>query len=314
MRRRHLVRVVVVAVLLTGASLAYGLSTGPVASRTGALPIGGLPTEILCTQCHNGFPANDGSGSVQIFDLPTTYKTGDTLRFRVAVSRPTPPEIPNPKWGFQITAVNSARGLGSGTWLPMASPQADSQQIMTPSQASTFKTRRYLEHTFASTRTGQRDGAEWTVNWIAPSTDSGAIYFFAASNAANGDGVSIGSDDHIFTTVDSVLPAGPVGVPPVHGPATFTTMLLAPYPNPMTVCSDMSYEIATAGRVSLTIHDVQGRTVRTLFRGWHAAGPGYAFWDGKRDDGSRARNGVYFVRMSAPGLSKPLTHKVTLAR
>jgi len=59
---------------------------------------------------------------------------------------------------------------------------------------------------------------------------------------------------------------------------------------------------------------VQGRKVKTLFTGHHDVGPGFAFWDGKREDGLQAGNGVYFVRLSAPGLSRPLVRKVTLAR
>ena len=312
--RRRLVRATVVVALVAGTTLAVANSTGPPASRTGATPIGGLPAENLCVLCHNAFPPNDGTGLLEILDVPNVYKQGDTVTFRLSLTRPTPVETPMPKWGFQITAANRQRGLGSGTWLPFLAPPEDSQMIMIPGQAGVFRTRRYLEHTATSTRTGQRDHAEWVVRWVAPSTDSGAIYFFAAGNAANGDGASIGTDDHIFTAVDSIVPADTTLVDVPIVPVTFTTLLHAPYPNPMTLCSDMSFEIRRGGRVELAIFDVQGRKVRTLFHGHHDAGPGFAFWDGKREGGIQAKNGVYFVRLMAPDLKRPLVRKVTLAK
>jgi hypothetical protein len=314
MCRRLLVRAVVVIALAGGTSLAVANSFGPPVSRTGATPIGGVVGEQLCTLCHNLWPPNDGTGELQLLDVPATYKTGDTITFRIALSRPTPPETKAPKWGFEITAVGRNFGQGAGTWLPTTSPPEESLQVRWPA-AGTFRTRRYLMHSATSTRTGQLHGAEWTVKFVAPSTDSGSIYFFAAGNAANGDGASIGTDDHIFTTVDSIVPADTtlVGVPP-HGPQLYATLLHAPYPNPMTLCSDMSFEVATAGHVVLAIHDVQGRRVRTLYKGWHRAGPGFNFWDGKLDTGHQAANGVYFVRLMTPDLRKPLVRKITLAR
>ena len=317
MRRRHIIRVVAALACVFGTTLALASAlNGPVPHRTGAISLGGVAAEPNCTACHSSWPANDGTGQVQILDLPEHYNEGDTVTFRVQLSRTTPPETELPKWGFQMTAITRNYGQGAGTWLPTLTPQLDSLQVKLPTNPNgIWKTRRYLEHTWFSTRTGQRDQAEWTVQWIAPSKDSGAVYFFAAGNAANGDGTSLPpSDDHIFTTSDSILPFdGTVSVPG-PGPITYVTFLNAPYPNPFHHCSDLSFEIASEGWVDLALFDLAGRRVRTLVRGWREKGPGAAFWDGRRDDGQFARNGVYFARLAAPGLAKPLTRKVTLSR
>jgi flagellar hook assembly protein FlgD len=50
--------------------------------------------------------------------------------------------------------------------------------------------------------------------------------------------------------------------------------------------------------VNLTIFDIAGRKVRTLVDGNLAAGYHQRAWDGKGMDGSQARAGVYFYRLT----------------
>jgi hypothetical protein len=73
----------------------------------------------------------------------------------------------------------------------------------------------WIEHSTFSTRTNQLGPVEWHFNWKAPSANEGKVYFFAAGNAANGNGAVDG--DHIFTAVDSVS-FGPT-VPATGGPS-----------------------------------------------------------------------------------------------
>jgi hypothetical protein len=62
----------------------------------------------------------------------------------------------------------------------------------------------------------------------------------------------------------------------------------------------LQYSLASPGRVTLRIYDVQGRAVRTLIDQDAAAGMFRATWDGADDRGS-ARSGVYFARLSVGG-------------
>lgn len=314
--RRRIIRAAIVFGVTFGAVAAFAFSTGPPLSRTGAPAIGGKPAEPNCTVCHNLSFANDGTGKVEILDLPLAYVPGHVYPMRVRLSSTANESYPDRKWGFEITAVYQANGLGAGTWtIPESGDEALKRSTYDSGSTSTWKTRVYITHTSPSSHKGWPSPSEWTFSWVAPPTDSGTVIFCVAGNAANGDSASAGTDDHIYTGRDTVLsPSLVVAVPP---PAreTFVTALEPPYPNPMTwLCVDVSFTVARAGNIDLAIFDAQGRRVRSLMRGWHEAGPGASFWNGKRDDGSQARNGVYFVRLRAPGEPTPLSRRLVLAR
>lgn len=74
-------------------------------------------------------------------------------------------------------------------------------------------------------------------------------------------------------------------------------------PNPANPSAKFLYAIpksAGAGAdVSLRIFDVTGRTVRTLVKGYQAAGPHTAIWDGKDDNGRGVASGNYYARIQA---------------
>jgi len=302
--------------VIFGAAAAFAFSTGPPLSRTGAPAIGGKPAEALCTVCHNLTFANDGTGTVEILDLPAFYTPGHVYPLRVRLSSTANAGYPDRKWGFEITAVYQANGLGAGTWnIPEAGNDSLRRATYDSGSTSTWKTRVYITHTSPSSHKGWPSPSEWSFAWVAPPVDSGTVIFCVAGNAANGDSASVGTDDHIYTGRDTVLaPSAVVDVPP---PARerFVTAIEPPYPNPMTwLCVDVSFTIARAGNMDLAIFDTQGRRVRSLMSGWREAGPGASFWNGKRDDGSQATNGVYFVRLRAPGESHVLSRRLVLAR
>jgi hypothetical protein len=61
------------------------------------------------------------------------------------------------------------------------------------------------------------------------------------------------------------------------------------------------YNLSQTARVSLKIVDVRGLTVRTLDGGDQSAGDHALEWDGRRDDGGRVGNGIYFFVLKAEG-------------
>jgi hypothetical protein len=314
---RTIVRASAVASIVFGSAIAFAFSTGPPLSRTGAPPIGGKPGEALCTLCHNLNAPNLPGGQVEILDLPNSYAPGQTYPLRVRLTSTANEAYPDRKWGFQLTAVYEANGLGAGTWVLPTSPPEDVllKNTYSSGSTSTFKTRVYISHVSASTRTGLPSPVEWSLSWVAPPIDSGTVIFLAAGNAANGDGGSLGTDDHIYTGRDTVLGPSVVGVPYPRSQERYVTALEPPFPNPMTLtCVDLSFSVARAGAIDLAVFDAQGRRVRTIHRGRHDAGPGFAFWDGRREDGSQAPNGVYFVRLKAPGEPPVLSRRLVVAR
>ena len=324
--RRSIVRAAVSAVLLGGATIAYAFSTGPPVTRTNAWALADKPAESNCTACHAGTINSDPNGYIRIVGLPAQYTP--TLVYPLEVhlfyNWTKDPLAPNallgpPKWGFQLTSLVAASGDSGGSFYRLNVPP-DSLQIMRypANSPSKYKARAYLEHTKTDYHWGENpDGLSgdivWHFNWKAPPADSGKIYFFVSGNAANGDSCSICGGDHIFSGVDSTVGGGPLSVDPPH-PGRFTTSFERPYPNPMTQCLNLQYEIAKAGIVDLAVFDLQGRRVRTIRHERTEPSTYGTLWEGRNDTGIQMTNGVYYIRLAAPGLAKPISYRVTLAR
>ncbi|MFN8587245.1 MAG: LamG-like jellyroll fold domain-containing protein [Candidatus Eisenbacteria bacterium] len=82
-------------------------------------------------------------------------------------------------------------------------------------------------------------------------------------------------------------------------PAVTEFGLGTPSPNPATRASRISFAVPRAAAIAVTLHDVQGRTVRTLASGRYA--PGVHTLDLAPATDARLGAGVYFVRMQAEG-------------
>ena len=100
--------------------------------------------------------------------------------------------------------------------------------------------------------------------------------------------------------VAGAQPAG--GKLPGGGPAAAEADLdqglefYRPSPNPFSNDTRMAYAVAGSGeRVEIGVYDLAGRRVRSLVSGFEPAGRYTLHWDGRGDDGTRVRNGVYFI-------------------
>ncbi len=80
------------------------------------------------------------------------------------------------------------------------------------------------------------------------------------------------------------------GVDDAVRPATFE---LQAAPNPFRESTRIEYSTTGAGMADVTVYDISGRRVATLFRGRVDAGSHAATWDGRFDDGRLAPAGVY---------------------
>lgn len=72
-------------------------------------------------------------------------------------------------------------------------------------------------------------------------------------------------------------------------------------PNPFAESTRISFTLPTKGTARLTVTDVSGRTLRTLFEGEAAAGRRDVTWDGRDDAGHVVSSGVYFFRVESEG-------------
>ena len=65
-------------------------------------------------------------------------------------------------------------------------------------------------------------------------------------------------------------------------------------PNPFNPATRISFDLAQRENVKVSVYDVSGRLVNTLFEGELGIGPHSVPWDGTAKDGARVASGVYF--------------------
>jgi hypothetical protein len=300
--QHRILRCSVIAALAAGATLAFAFSTGPPASKTGAPAVAGVAAEGICRECHTTFALNAPGATLEVLDVPQFYlpDTLYTLRVRMTSTFAAPR-----RWGFEVTAVRATDGQGVGTF-----DIAGIAGLQIVNGAGVFASRRYVEHNSTGTFDNNLGPVEWTLRWRAPKPAAGRVFFFVAGNAANSNDLNTG--DHIYTNRDTTdaSPLLDAPAPPVAG----LDLLESALPNPFRVRTTFRYALSRTGPAELAIFDAQGRVVRTLVNGERPAGRGSATWDGGTDGGGSAPPGLYFARLSAPGLEAPLTRRVALTR
>lgn len=157
--------------------------TGPEPGYTGA------PNELgTCVACHDSFHTeNVGPGTINLTGDPIdgVYEPGKQYTLTVTVS-----QSKRQRFGFQITALDTSNHR-AGT---LASLGGDTQVL----SETGFGGRQYIEHTELGTLPNAANSRVWQIRWTAPDTDIGAVIFYMAGNAANGDQTNQG--DYIYTS------------------------------------------------------------------------------------------------------------------
>ena len=146
-------------------SSVFAFSFGPNDGLTGA------PGEGNCTQCHSGNSLN-ASGGTLVLGVPGTYLPGEMYDIIVDLSRSG-----QSRWGFEMTALNG-NGARAGTFAKRMEIHRLQKQTVN----------NILSRLSPGSASGTRDKNQWTFKWTAPTNDVGPITFYAAGNAANGDG------------------------------------------------------------------------------------------------------------------------------
>lgn len=84
------------------------------------------------------------------------------------------------------------------------------------------------------------------------------------------------------------------------------------YPNPFRTSTTISFQIATADQVNVSVYDVLGKRVRTIVSEEMVSGQHHVQWDGRTDSGDPASSGIYLYRVETGKYSK--THSMTLLK
>jgi hypothetical protein len=96
------------------------------------------------------------------------------------------------------------------------------------------------------------------------------------------------------------------------GDAPSALVLKPNYPNPFNPSTTIEYALPQRGHVTLRIHDVRGKLVRSLVDGFEGAGVRRIVWDGRDERGVAVASGVYLCRIDAAGTTR--TRKMTLIK
>ncbi len=71
-------------------------------------------------------------------------------------------------------------------------------------------------------------------------------------------------------------------------------------PNPFNPSTTVHFQLDSAVPLDVTVFDVRGRRVNTLYDGVHEAGPVELRWDGRDQYGREVSSGVYLIRVATP--------------
>lgn len=191
------------AILSVPAVLAlYGYSSGYTeGGKSGSIGDGGSN----CTACHSGTPMNQSGW------ITTNMLNGEWVPGQSYTITATATHAGVGKFGFELTAEN-ATGEKMGTFSII---NATETQLTNPGTSVTHTT---------DGGTPSGDSKTWEMQWTAPSTDEGEITFYAAINAANGNGNTSG-DVVYLTRLQS--PQSTIGI---EGHDLASNFVL--YPNP----------------------------------------------------------------------------------
>ena len=180
-----LIGIAVVFALLTSETENSGGTPG---AKTGSPGDGGN----TCTQCHTG-TAITQTGWITSNIPVEGYTPGQT--YTITASGTHNGVV---KFGFEATAENNAAAK-VGTFV-----------ITNSTETKLANNNKSVTHKSAGT-TPTGNSKSWSFDWTAPAAGTGNVGFYAAFNAANGNGNTSG--DVIYTTMLSVLEY----IPPVNG-------------------------------------------------------------------------------------------------
>lgn len=193
----------------------------------------GAPTEGTCISCHAG-TVNSGTGTAAISLNDSVYAVNQSYTVTVSIT-----QTGVTKSGFELTAMDASNNkIGTFTLINSANTKGTT----------------YITHTSAGTASNS-----WTVTWKAPSTNVGAVTFYAAFNASNNDGGSGG--DNIYTKSLAVNPATGTSMPETDN---IPDALIKTYPNPALGDLNISYEVKKTSNVEVYLLDVAGKKIKTF--------------------------------------------------
>jgi hypothetical protein len=151
----------------------------------------------------------------------------------------------------------------------------------------------------AAAATAQNYKCDWSVNGIGGGSMAGG-YGCSSTIGQTTAGQMTGAS--YWALIGFWQPGIPTGVREqtnLASPGSLETHLCSPFPNPAVRSVTVRYSLAAEGPISLRVHDLTGRVVRTLCASSTKRGMYSVAWDGTDDRGRELARGVYFCRFTA---------------
>lgn len=155
-----------------------------------------------CTQCHSGFALQEQTGWITSNIPANGYVPGETYTITA-----TGTDAAAVRFGFELTAEDSGNNkTGTFTILDAARTQFTNNNTA-------------VTHT-SNGITPAGGSNSWQATWVAPESGTGEVTFYAAFNAANGNGNSSGDQIYASTLQVNEYVANPqiTSVDPEHAP------------------------------------------------------------------------------------------------
>ncbi|HYM82392.1 MAG TPA: plastocyanin/azurin family copper-binding protein [Candidatus Limnocylindria bacterium] len=114
-----------------------------------------------------------------------------------------------------------------------------------------------------------------------------------------------------FNMKGAVVVQSTTGVTPLPSAVAQIGFTAHPAPNPTAAGVRFRFALGESGRTRLVVFDARGRRVATIVDDHLAAGSYAGRWDG-RGTGGPVGSGIYFLRLSGPGIRE--SQRVTVAR
>jgi len=131
-------------------------------------------------------------------------------------------------------------------------------------------------------------------------------HYFWRVRAGNPAGYSFFTNIRNFTTGDYITAAD-------DNVTSVVTSLAQNQPNPFGAYTEIEFNLKDLGSpAKLTVYNLKGQTVKTLFEGHAKAQINHCSWDGTDVKGSRVANGIYYYKLETQGWSE--TRKLLLLK
>nr|MBC8415296.1 T9SS type A sorting domain-containing protein [Candidatus Cloacimonadota bacterium] len=96
----------------------------------------------------------------------------------------------------------------------------------------------------------------------------------------------------------SVIMFGNLENPQNNTPSINDVVLHGNYPNPFNPETNISFSLPQEKDIDLTVYNLKGQKVRTLYTGITSSGEQSVVWNGKDDDGKHVGSGLYFYKLT----------------